>query len=317
VKIQPTSIEDLQVAARQRREDNKINWITSGFMLAFHIGAIAALFFFTWKAFFVSLVLWWVAGGMGIGMGYHRLLTHRGYKTPTWVEYFLTVCGTLALEGGPIFWVATHRIHHQYSDKEGDPHSPIDGKWWAHMGWILMGKSLHQDTQTLSRYVPDLAKSRFHIWLTKYHYVPVVILGVALFAIGGLPFLMVGMFLRTVIGLHSTWLVNSATHSWGSKRFRNRDLSTNNWWVALLTFGEGWHNNHHAHPVSARHGLKWYEIDLNWYGIWSLKTLGLAKNVYRVKLSELREQEPQEDKLAAAEPEMVHSEMVQPEMASI
>ena len=313
MKIQPVKIEDLQGAARQKRDDNKINWITTGFMVAFHLGAIAALFFFTWKAFFVSALLWWISGGMGIGMGYHRLLTHRGYKTPKWVEYLLTTCGTLALEGGPIFWVATHRIHHQFSDKEGDPHSPVDGKWWAHAGWILTGKSLHQDTQTLSRYVPDLAKSRYHIWITKYHYLPVIVLGIALFAMGGLPFLMWGMFFRTVTGLHSTWLVNSATHSWGTRRFRTRDLSTNSWWVALLTFGEGWHNNHHAHPVSARHGLKWYEIDLNWYGIWALKKLGLARHVYRVKLEELREQEPahqmkrahEQEKLAPAEPELV------------
>ncbi len=192
----------IQIEALERtREDGKINWITAGFMTAFHVGAVAAIFFFTWKALFVSLVLWWIAGGFGIGMGYHRLLTHRGYKTPKWVEYFLTICGTLALEGGPIFWVATHRIHHQFSDHEGDPHSPRDGKWWAHMGWILMGKSLHQDTETLSRYVPDLAKSKTHIWLTKYHYVPVIVVGVALFAIGGWPFLMWGMFFRTVVGL--------------------------------------------------------------------------------------------------------------------
>src|SRR5262249_6080614 len=222
---------------------------------------------------------------------YHRLLTHRGYRTPKWVEYFLTICGTLALEGGPIFWVATHRIHHQFSDKDGDPHTPLDGKWWAHMGWILMGKSLHQDTKTLSRYVPDLAKSKFHIWITKYHYVTVIALGLVLLAIGGLPFLMWGLFLRTVVGLHCTWLVNSATHTWGSRRFGTRDMSTNNWLIAMITFGEGWHNNHHAHPVSARHGLKWYEFDLNWYGIWLLKKLGLARHVYRVKLSELREQE--------------------------
>jgi stearoyl-CoA desaturase (delta-9 desaturase) len=275
----------------RKREDGQINWVTAGFMMAFHLGAIAALFFFTWKALATAIVLWWISGSLGIGMGYHRLLTHRGYKTPKWVEYFLTVCATLALEGGPIFWVATHRIHHQFSDKEGDPHSPIDGKWWAHMGWILMGKSLHQDTQTLSRYVPDLAKSKFHVWITKYHYVPVILMGVALFAIGGAPFLFWGLFVRTVFGLHSTWLVNSATHSWGTRRFATRDLSTNSWWVALVTFGEGWHNNHHAHPVSARHGLKWYEIDLNWYGIWTLKKLGLARHVYRVKLDELREQE--------------------------
>ena len=282
----------MEIEALERtRHDDKINWVTAGFMAAFHVAAIAAFWFFTWKAFFVSVFLWWVAGSLGIGMGYHRLLTHRGYKTPKWVEYFLTICGTLALEGGPIFWVATHRIHHQFSDKDGDPHTPLDGKWWAHMGWILMGKSLHQDTKTLSRYAPDLAKSKFHIWITKYHYVSEIALGVILFAIGGLPFLMWGVFLRTVVGLHCTWLVNSATHTWGSRRFRTRDMSTNNWLIAMITFGECWHNNHHAHPVSARHGLKWYEFDLNWYGIWLLKKLGLARHVYRVKLSEMAEQD--------------------------
>src|SRR5215469_45691 len=265
--------------------DRKINWITGSIMLGFHVGAVAALFFFTWKAFFAAAVLWWISGSLGIGMGYHRLLTHRGYKTPKWIEYFLTVCGTLALEGGPIFWVATHRIHHQYSDKEGDPHTPLDGKWWAHMGWILMGKSLHQDTQTLSRYVPDLAKDKFHVWITKYHYVPMIVLGLALLAIGGIPYLLWGVCFRTVLGLHATWLVNSATHIWGSRRFQTRDDSTNSWWVALFSFGEGWHNNHHAHPVSSRHGLTWYEIDLNWYGIWLLSKLGLARDVYRYKLS--------------------------------
>ena len=164
---------ELQELERKSAADNEINWVTLTFMALFHVGAVAALFFFTWKAFFLAMILWWVSGSLGIGMGYHRLLTHRGYKTPKWVEYFLTVCATLTLEGGPIFWVATHRIHHQYSDHEGDPHSPIDGKWWAHMGWILMGKSMHHDTTTLARYVPDLAKDKFHCWITKYHYVPI------------------------------------------------------------------------------------------------------------------------------------------------
>ena len=135
-------------------------------MFVFHVGAIAALFFFTWKAFFLACFLWWVSGSLGIGMAYHRLLTHRGYKTPKWVEYFMTWCATLALEGGPIFWVATHRIHHQFSDHEGDPHSPVDGTWWAHMGWILTGRSMHHDTTTLARYVPDLTKDKVHVWLT-------------------------------------------------------------------------------------------------------------------------------------------------------
>jgi fatty-acid desaturase len=277
----PMTLEDLE---KKSGAADEINWITATFMTLFHVGAIAALFFFTWPAFLVALFLHWATGSWGIGMGYHRLLTHRGYKTPKWVEYFLTTCAVLALEGGPIFWVATHRIHHQHSDKEGDPHSPIDGKWWAHMGWILMGKSMHHDTTTLARYVPDLAKDKFHVWITKYHYVPIIVLGVILFAVGGLPFLLWGIFMRTVVGLHSTWLVNSATHSWGTRRFQTRDLSTNSWWVALLSWGEGWHNNHHAHPTSARHGLTWYEVDLNWYGIWTLQKLGLARDIYRTKL---------------------------------
>jgi fatty-acid desaturase len=278
----------LDVLGKKAKGEDEVNWVTAIFMGLFHVGAVAALFYFAWKPFLVSLVLWWVATSLGVGMCYHRLLTHRGYKTHRWVEYFLTICATLSLEGGPIFWVATHRIHHKYSDQEGDPHSPIDGKWWSHMGWILMGKSMHHDTTTLARYVPDLAKDKFYIWITKYHYVPMIVLGGVLLAIGGIPYVLWGIFFRTVIGLHSTWLVNSATHTWGSRRFQTRDLSTNNFWVALVTWGEGWHNNHHAHPTSSAHGLRWFEIDTNWYCIWLLKKLRLAWDVYRVNLSELK-----------------------------
>ena len=283
----------VQIEALNRKSSEKgINWVTATFMAIFHAGAVLALFFFTWKAFFVACLLWWISGSLGIGIGYHRLLTHRGYRTPKWLEYFLTLCATTALEGGPIFWVATHRIHHQFSDEDGDPHSPREGKWWAHMGWILTGKSMHHDTSTLARYVPDLAKDKFHVWITKYHYLSIVAVGLGLLALGGLPWLMWGLFLRTVVGLHATWMVNSITHTWGSRRFATRDLSTNNWWVAIFTFGEGWHNNHHAHPVSARHGIAWYEVDLNWYGIWILKKLGLARQVYRVRLSKLPARPP-------------------------
>ncbi len=260
-------------------QSGKLSWITAIFMAAFHVGAIAALFFFSWKAVLVAAVLYMFAINMGIGMGYHRLLTHRGFKTPKLVEYFLAVCGTLALEGGPIFWVGTHRLHHQLSDKTGDPHTPTEGGWWAHVGWILSGESLHAQTVMLGRYAPDLTKDRFHVWLSKYHWVPLTIVGLGLLAIGGWTWVLWGIFFRVTIGLHSTWLVNSATHMWGSRRFPTRDESRNNWWVALLTGGEGWHNNHHAHPVSARHGLKWYEFDPNYYGIWLLKVLGLARDI--------------------------------------
>jgi fatty-acid desaturase len=261
-----------------------INWMTSFFMLAFHIGAIAALFFFTWKAMMLAAFLWWVAGSLGIGMGYHRLLTHRGYKTPKWVEYFLTICGTTALEGGPLAWVGTHRVHHQNTDKEGDPHSPRDGGLWAHMGWIMTGKAMHNSTKELLPYVPDLRKDKFQLWISEWHWVPLAVCGIALFAIGGLPFLLWGVFMRVVVGLHSTWLVNSATHMWGSRRFLTDDTSKNSFWVAILTFGEGWHNNHHAVPQSARHGLTWYEFDMNWYGICVLRAFGLAHDVKRHRL---------------------------------
>jgi sn-1 stearoyl-lipid 9-desaturase len=202
--------------------------------------------------------------------------------------------------------VATHRIHHQNSDKEGDPHSPVDGKWWAHMGWILSGKAMHHETKVLGKYAPDLAKDKFHVWITKYHYIPMIVVGLVLLALGGIPYVLWGIFFRTVLGLHATWLVNSATHSWGSRRFVTRDLSTNSWWVALLTWGEGWHNNHHAHPTSARHGLAWYEIDTNWYVISLMKMVGLAKDIRVAQLPAA------EQKLKTAE--AVEAEAVTPDV---
>lgn len=261
------------------RRDKRINWNTTVFMVLFHLGAVAALFMFDWQAIVVAIALWWVAGSLGVGMGFHRLLTHRGYKTPKLVEYFLTLCGTLALEGGPIYWVVTHRIHHAYSDAPGDPHTPRDGGWWSHMGWILRGTAQQYDNSVLARYAPDLMKDRFHVWVNRLYWLPLVLLGLGLLALGGWPFMMWAIFFRITFNLHATWLVNSATHMWGRRRFATRDDSRNNWWVALLTFGEGWHNNHHAHPTSARHGLAWYEIDINWYGIRVMKFLGLAKAI--------------------------------------
>jgi stearoyl-CoA desaturase (delta-9 desaturase) len=261
------------------------------FMIFFHTGAAAAFFLFTWQALLVALLLWWIAGGLGIGMGYHRLLTHRGFKVSRPVEYFLVICGSLALEGGPICWVATHRVHHAFTDREGDPHSPRDGRWWSHLGWILTGHSIlsnhftQNNSLAISRYVPDLAGRPFYIWLTRLHWVPAAILALALFAVGGWPFVMWGVFVRVVFSWHATWFVNSASHIWGRRRFATPDDSRNTWWVALLTFGEGWHNNHHAHPTSARHGFTWYELDINWYCIRAMQLLGQANAIRLVKIS--------------------------------
>jgi stearoyl-CoA desaturase (delta-9 desaturase) len=263
-----------------------INWLVVVTLGLYHLGAIAALFMFDWTALAIAVFLYWLAGSLGIGMGYHRLLTHRGYKTPRAVEYGLTVLGSLAMEGGPIDWVVTHRVHHAHSDREGDPHSPRDGRWWAHMGWLLVGQAQTYPEPVKRRFAPDLMKDPIHLWINRHYALPVVLLGLLLLALGGWPFVTWGLFLRTVLGLHATWLVNSATHLWGTRRFATRDDSRNNWWVALLTFGEGWHNNHHAHPASARHGLAWYEIDLNWLGIRTLQLFGLAKSVQLTRIKD-------------------------------
>jgi fatty-acid desaturase len=198
----------------------------------------------------------------------------------------LAICGALAMQDSPIYWVAVHRLHHQHTDKPGDPHSPRDGKWWSHMGWILRG-ALHSETTMLSRYVPDLERDRFYRWLADWHWLPITVVAIALLGCGvavggwtlGVSWVLWGVFLRISIGFHITWLVNSVTHIWGARRFNTRDDSTNNWWVALLTGGEGWHNNHHAHPTSATHGMAWWEVDFNYWGIRLLALAGLAKNI--------------------------------------
>ena len=155
-----------------------INPISVTVFTVFHVGAIASSFFFSWPAFFTALVLYWVSLSLGIGMGYHRLLTHRSYKSPKWIEYFLATCGTLALQGGPMFWVAAHRVNHQFSDKDGDPHTPRDGKWWSHIGWMLVGDATHCNIDQCSRYARDICKDRFLVWLSKYNYVPLIVLSI-------------------------------------------------------------------------------------------------------------------------------------------
>jgi fatty-acid desaturase len=262
-----------------------MNWPVSIFMIIFHIGALAALFMFSWQNLAVAVFLYWLATGLGISLGYHRLHTHRSYVVPRPLEYFFALCGSLTFEGGPISWVATHRVHHQNSDHDGDPHSPRDGKWWSHIGWLVLGESMHANTRVMSKYAPDLARHRFYVWLNNYHWVPSLVLLPILLACGGWSMVMWGLCFRVVFGLHATWLVNSATHLWGKRRFETRDDSRNNWWVALITFGEGWHNNHHAHPTSARHGLAWYEFDPSWLTLKALRYFGIARAVRVAKVN--------------------------------
>jgi fatty-acid desaturase len=266
--------------------ERRLNWFTIAVLIFLHTGALAALFFFSWKSFFVALALHWIAVGFGISLGYHRLHTHQSYQCPLWMQYFLATCGTLTLEGGPMFWVGNHRIHHAKSDKPGDPHTPREGIMWAHVGWVVYDECRDITHDYTTKYAPDIARHKYYMWLNRWHWVPSVILGLILLAWGGIPMFLWGICLRVTFGLHCTWLINSLTHVIGTQRFDAGDDSRNSFVLALFTFGEGWHNNHHAHPTSARHGLAWWEFDISWITMKLLRAVGLIKHVRVVKLDQ-------------------------------
>lgn len=267
--------------------ERKLKWETIAWILLMHLGALAAPFIFSWPAFYLFLFLSWVTGGLGICLGYHRLLTHRSFKVPRFLEYLFTMFGCMAGEGGPISWVATHRMHHARSDKPGDPHSPLHGFLWSHMLWCMTFSREIDEYDAYARFAPDLAKDQVHRFLNRTYGCWLIGHAVLLFAWGGIPFLVWGVFLRSVFVYHSTWLVNSAAHTWGYQSFKTGDRSTNNWWVALLSFGEGWHNNHHAFQRSARHGLKWWEFDATFLTIRLLAFFKLASQIHIPKWKEV------------------------------
>ncbi|AGY59768.1 acyl-CoA desaturase [Gloeobacter kilaueensis] len=256
-----------------------VSWSFAGFITAIHIGAIVALFHFSWQALAVALFLHWVTGCLGITLCFHRLLTHRGFSLPKPLEYFLALLGTLSLQGGPIMWVAHHRVHHAHSDHEGDPHDSSRGFWWSHMGWLFFMPEERINFDHYSRYAKDLARDPVYRFLDRNMLALQLVLALGLYLLGGWDFVLWGIFVRLVLVFHCTWLINSACHQWGYRSHQTDDRSTNLWWAALLAYGEGWHNNHHAMPRSARHGLAWWEVDVTWYIIWTLSKLGLARNV--------------------------------------
>jgi len=258
---------------------DSIHWKNLSIVIAFHLLTIPALFMFSWQNLAALLIGNWIVISLGIGLGYHRLLTHRSFKAPKWLEYALTVFGSMAIQDDAPKWVATHRIHHAFTETDKDPHSTRPGFFWAHLGWIVKGTANDHDEAVLKKYVPDLMKDKFHVLFAKYYYVPLIVSGFLFYAVGGWSMVLWGVFLRVVVGWHTTWFVNSLAHIFGKRPFTTKDDSTNNWFVALLTFGEGWHNNHHAFPTSARHGLKWYQFDMNWLTIRLFERLGWAKQI--------------------------------------
>lgn len=259
---------------------------TSGIVTGVALGAIhliALLAFwpkmFSWSGVLVAFVLYYATGAIGITFGFHRLLTHRSLKVVKPLEYFAAILGTLALQGGPIEWIATHRAHHANTDREGDPHDVHRGLRWSHMDWLYrFNESRLMPTEQL-RLAPDLAADPFYRFMEKTYVLWTIALGVVLFLFGGWSWVIWGIFVRIVLTYHITWLVNSAAHHVGYQSFRTGDRSTNNWWVALLAWGEGWHNNHHAFPFSAKHGMQWFELDATYALIRVLATLKLAKDI--------------------------------------
>ncbi len=256
-----------------------INWKNVTIIASFHLLAIPAFFTFSWQNFAALVIGNWIVGSLGVGLGWHRLLTHRSFKAPKWLEYTLTTLATMSVQDSPDKWVATHRIHHKFTEQKGDPHSTRPGFWWAQIGWIVWGTAQDHDRKTLQKYVPDLLKDKGQVLISRFYYVPIIISAIILFVIGGWTMVVWGVFARVVVGWHTTWFVNSLSHIYGSRPHETNDDSTNNWFVALLTFGEGWHNNHHAFPTSARHGLSWYQFDMNWLAIRLFEKLGWAANI--------------------------------------
>lgn len=269
----------------KKRFPNGVDWWVAGWMVVMHAGAVAAFWFISWQAIVLFFALHFVTACLGITLGFHRLLTHGSLQVHKPTRYFFSMCGMLSAEGSPLNWVANHRKHHVLSDQEGDPHSPNDGFWWSHMIWFNPLETRAEKDALYRRWAPDMYKDPVQRFLDKIFPIFSPLVGVALYFIGqamgglGVSFVLWGLCARMVACYHSTWFVNSATHVWGYRNYHTSDRSRNLWWVALVSYGEGWHNNHHAHQRLAKHGHKWWEFDVTYCVIWSLKKLGLAWEV--------------------------------------
>lgn len=285
--VEDTTQGDQLLDAAQSRWSEGLDWPTVLWIGALHVGALSALYFFTWKAVVLAFVMAWITGGLGICLGYHRCLTHGSFNTYRPIRWLLAWIGGLAGEGSALNWVSVHRKHHVFSDKEGDPHSPHDGAWWSHMLWLAPNNGRSYFEHLGKRYSPDLLKDPMFRFLDRTFLLWHFVVGAAFFAVGyfgwdaytGWSFVAWGMFLRLVWVLHVTWFVNSASHMWGYRNYETTDDSRNLWWVGLLAYGEGWHNNHHAFQRMAKHGHKWWEADVTYWAILAMEKVGLAWDV--------------------------------------
>ena len=210
--------------------------------------------------------------------GYHRYFAHRAFRTSRVFQFVLAFVGASATQKGPLWWAGGHRRHHKYADLPGDMHSPRDGFWYSHQGWILDSR---WDETELER-IRDFAKFPELVWLNRWHFVPPLLLVALCAAIGGLSGVMWGFVASTVALWHTTYSINSLAHRWGSRRYDTADTSRNNWVLALLTLGEGWHNNHHWYMTSARQGFFWWEVDITYYVLRALALAGIVWDLREV-----------------------------------
>ncbi|MFQ5580080.1 MAG: acyl-CoA desaturase [Nitrospiria bacterium] len=256
-------------------EDSQICWTTSTPFIIVHLMPLAAFWTgVTWFDLGICLALYYIRMFF-ITAGYHRYFAHRSYRLGRVMQFLMAVGGSMAGQKGVLWWAAHHRHHHRYSDQLEDAHSPLRGVWWSHLGWILCDRY----NPTRFDLIKDFAKFPELRWINRHWYIPATLLGFTCWVLGSWPTLIVGYFLSTVLLYHGTFLVNSATHLFGRRRFATDDTSRNSMIIALLTCGEGWHNNHHHYQSTANQGFYWWEIDFSYYVLIVMSWLGLAKDL--------------------------------------
>lgn len=260
----------------------RLNWPQSITVVALHVCGLLGLWFWPRPVDLILFLSLYLLTTFAIGIGYHRLLTHRGFVCPTWMRRVLAWAGAAALQGGPARWAAIHRRHHQMTDKQGDPHSPLMGFLHAHVGWVMCRDA--EDGSDYRKLVPDVPGQDAWIRVLDKGYLwalPWVLTAIFCYAVAGWRGVLWGAVLRTLCLWHLTWCINSVCHLWGQRPNQTRDESRNVWWLGLLTLGEGWHNNHHARPASAVHGWHWYQVDFSGYVIRLMARVGLVWKVVR------------------------------------